>query len=118
MDFAAKASIYLALPLTSELDALCGGYAHHYSFLWNEVVEQRPPSKTKKAPLWVLFLFLVETSGLEPLTPCMSSKYSNQLSYASEVFTAVLYTKMGGLSRLKFKYFKIIQKWHCENQRR
>ncbi len=27
---------------------------------------------------------LVETSGLEPLTPCMSSKYSNQLSYASE----------------------------------
>ena len=26
---------------------------------------------------------LVETSGLEPLTPCMSSKYSNQLSYAS-----------------------------------
>ena len=28
--------------------------------------------------------FLVETSGLEPLTPCMSSKYSNQLSYASD----------------------------------
>ena len=27
---------------------------------------------------------MVETSGLEPLTPCMSSKYSNQLSYASK----------------------------------
>ena len=27
--------------------------------------------------------FLVETTGLEPVTPCMSSKYSNQLSYAS-----------------------------------
>ena len=26
--------------------------------------------------------FLVKTSGLEPPTPCMSSKYSNQLSYA------------------------------------
>ena len=26
---------------------------------------------------------VVETSGLEPMTPCMSSKYSNQLSYAS-----------------------------------
>ncbi len=27
---------------------------------------------------------LVETTGIEPVTPCMSSKYSNQLSYASE----------------------------------
>ena len=27
-------------------------------------------------------LFLVKTSGLEPPTPCMSSRYSNQLSYA------------------------------------
>ena len=27
--------------------------------------------------------FLVETTGIEPVTPCMSSKYSNQLSYAS-----------------------------------
>ncbi len=27
---------------------------------------------------------LVETTGLEPVTPCMSSKYSNQLSYASD----------------------------------
>ena len=26
---------------------------------------------------------LVETTGLEPVTPCMSSKYSDQLSYAS-----------------------------------
>lgn len=25
---------------------------------------------------------MVRTSGLEPPTPCMSSKYSNQLSYA------------------------------------
>lgn len=28
-------------------------------------------------------LFLVETTGIEPVTPCMSSKYSNHLSYAS-----------------------------------
>ena len=27
--------------------------------------------------------FLVETIGIEPMTPCMSSMYSNQLSYAS-----------------------------------
>ena len=27
--------------------------------------------------------FLVETTGLEPVTPCMSSMYSSQLSYAS-----------------------------------
>ena len=25
---------------------------------------------------------MVKTSGLEPPTPCMSSRYSNQLSYA------------------------------------
>ena len=25
----------------------------------------------------------METTGIEPVTPCMSSKYSNQLSYAS-----------------------------------
>ncbi len=29
------------------------------------------------------FFYLVETTGIEPVTPCMSSKYSNQLSYAS-----------------------------------
>ena len=28
---------------------------------------------------------LVETTGLEPVTPCMSSKYSDQLSYASVI---------------------------------
>ena len=37
----------------------------------------------KKDRLCDLFL-LVETTGIEPVTPCMSSKYSNQLSYASE----------------------------------
>ena len=34
--------------------------------------------------MWSRF-FMVETTGLEPVTPCMSSKYSNQLSYASKV---------------------------------
>lgn len=28
--------------------------------------------------------FMVETTGIEPVTSCMSSKHSNQLSYASE----------------------------------
>ena len=36
--------------------------------------------------MYQTFAFLmVETTGLEPVTPCMSSKYSNQLSYASKV---------------------------------
>ncbi len=30
-----------------------------------------------------VLLLLVETIGIEPMTPCMSSRYSNQLSYAS-----------------------------------
>ena len=36
----------------------------------------------KRPPYWVVFR-VVETTGIEPVTPCMSSKYSNQLSYAS-----------------------------------
>lgn len=36
----------------------------------------------KRPPCWVVFR-VVETTGIEPVTPCMSSKYSNQLSYAS-----------------------------------
>ena len=35
-------------------------------------------------------VLLVETTGLEPVTSCMSSKYSNQLSYAS---VPVYYTR-------------------------
>ena len=31
---------------------------------------------------------IMETTGIEPVTPCMSSKYSNQLSYASVSATA------------------------------
>ena len=34
--------------------------------------------------------FVVKTSGLEPPTPCMSSKYSNQLSYAF-IFCLIYY---------------------------
>ncbi len=48
-------------------------------------------------------VFLVETGGLEPLTPCMSSKYSNQLSYAS-VLALLLYMDMMRLSREKTQF--------------
>ena len=40
-------------------------------------------STTQKAPPVGCFFCGVETTGIEPVTPCMSSKYSNQLSYAS-----------------------------------
>ncbi len=33
---------------------------------------------------------LVETTGIEPVTPCMSSKYSNQLSYASTKISVII----------------------------
>ena len=32
----------------------------------------------------------METTGIEPVTPCMSSKYSNQLSYASKYVWCVV----------------------------
>ena len=37
--------------------------------------------------------YLVETTGIEPVTSCMSSKHSNQLSYASD---ALQYNTFGG----------------------
>ena len=46
--------------------------ASHYIFL-----------RKKVGIAFAMPTFLVETDGFEPSTPCMSSKYSNQLSYAS-----------------------------------
>ncbi len=52
----------------------------------------------------VVLLFMVETTGIEPVTPCMSSKYSNQLSYAS---TATLFYYTGvDLSTPVLNFFK------------
>lgn len=50
---------------------------------------------------------MVRTSGLEPPTPCMSSKYSNQLSYASELF----YNTINGenIQAILIKNKKILQ---------
>ena len=39
---------------------------------------------TKTEVFTSVFVLLVETTGIEPVTSCMSSKHSNQLSYASE----------------------------------
>lgn len=39
--------------------------------------------KTNKNPAEIgRIVKMVKTSGFEPPTPCMSSRYSNQLSYA------------------------------------
>ena len=40
-------------------------------------------TKNKTEPINRLCLFMVETVGIEPMTSCMSSMRSNQLSYAS-----------------------------------
>ena len=48
---------------------------------------------------------LVETTRLELVTPCMSSKYSNQLSYASEV--RVLYHISARIA-IVFQIFRVI----------
>ncbi len=45
-----------------------------------------------------LALVMVGASGLEPLTPCVSSRYSNQLSYAPTVPGA-------GLEPARSEYF-------------
>ena len=46
------------------------------------------------------FSVLVETAGLEPVTPCMSSRYSNQLSYASK--KVYYYLTINGAKKQEF----------------
>ena len=58
-------------------------------------------------------LFLVETIGIEPMTPCMSSMYSNQLSYAS-VQRRLLYHIRRENARPFFTFFKFFD-FYCLN---
>ncbi len=46
---------------------------------------------------------MVWMNGLEPTTPCMSSKCSNQLSYTH--ISCLVYTKKKRLSTPFFKFF-------------
>ncbi len=55
--------------------------------------------------------FMVETTRFELVTPCMSSKYSNQLSYASKRFfnrRALLYHSCFQNARPFLKFLKKI----------
>ena len=45
----------------------------------------------KKYRSYERYRFLVRMSGLEPMTPCMSSRYSNQLSYTLTTKTIISY---------------------------
>ena len=107
-----QASIFLALPPVSKLPSLCGGNANQIrtltwgankvrlrTFLRNggfsaqsEMVHVQCCFHQRKKG-HVIVSSLVETTGLEPVTPCMSSKYSNQLSYAS---VPIYYTRKNG----------------------
>ena len=50
-------------------------------------------------------LSLVRTSGLEPPTPCMSSKYSNQLSYAFISYRCNYYNRFARVCKESFCLF-------------
>ena len=62
-------------------------------------------SKKKSRRMNPLLFFLVETVELESTTPCMSSKYSNQLSYASVY--GLLYDNVFKFAIAFCKYFEI-----------
>ncbi len=48
---------------------------------------------------------MVETTGIEPVTPCMSSKYSNQLSYASILeYNTILVLELQGENEKNYKF--------------
>ena len=51
---------------------------------------------------------LVRMNGFEPSTPCMSSKYSNQLSYAS--MTRGIITHLLRFDKGVFKLFTILDR--------
>ena len=77
-----RIAIFHALPLTSELDALFGGNANQIRALRELLRSSKSSPKQKRTSLTSVFV-LVETTGIEPVTSCMSSMHSNQLSYAS-----------------------------------
>ena len=49
-----------------------------------DAIEADIAKKQKSRMLMHSGFFMVETTRFELVTPCMSSKYSNQLSYASK----------------------------------
>ncbi len=52
--------------------------------LFCEILAKFLPRKAKSLENQGFWGYMVETIGIEPMTPCMSSRYSNQLSYASK----------------------------------
>ena len=95
LDFAHFGQYTCSLHLKSDLFDLRERYANRLQAQSACQAQSYAGPPNKKAPLWVPFC-LVETTGLEPVTPCMSSKYSNQLSYAS-VIHIQYYTRLGAL---------------------
>ena len=95
---------------TTGLDGLCPSFAsrtpdfcspsaRQVRALFHYKKQQREANAT--------LCYLVETTGLEPVTPCTSSKCSSQLSYASEVLLLYQFTDIN--SSLNLKYFKTIR---------
>ena len=66
----------------------------------------------KKSKSYDLLFFLVETVGIEPMTSCMSSMRSNQLSYASATddIIAHLFPFVNRFSKSFLKKFRGILK--------
>ena len=62
-------------------------------------------SQQKEREGLTLSFFLVETVELESTTPCMSSKYSNQLSYASITERSTIIAQPTGFVNPVFIFF-------------
>ena len=54
--------------------------------------------------------YLVETTGIEPVTSCMSSKHSNQLSYASIANCLYIIASLRLFVNTFFNFFRISAK--------
>ena len=66
-----------------------------FCFTCNLHIASHPnhPHQNKNGLLAQSVLFLVETVGIEPMTSCMSSMRSNQLSYASATHDIIAYAE-------------------------
>ena len=96
--FAARRNITHAVNITAEGNITC---------------PQGQTSFQNKNALRTKCVFvLVETDGFEPSTPCMSSMYSNQLSYASKrktLYHSLLKNAIAFLKRIK-KFHSFVNK--------
>ena len=70
---------------------------HSNQFLREQELKNCVAAATRKKPgVWAVFRILAERTGLEPATPGVTGRYSNQLNYRSRSSTSIAWWALRG----------------------